>query len=174
MSSASSNIENAKSLAALLPREAQTAAVNVQDPASLDALVEQHDLVISLIPYIYHADVIKSAIKFKKNVVTTSYVSDAMKALEPEVKKAGIVVMNEIGLDPGIDHLYAVKTIDDTHKAGGKVSNILSAQTRMMLTVLFTRSTLSSHTVVVFPLLAQLATLSATSSAGLREVFFLL
>lgn len=90
----------------------------------MDALVEQHDLVISLIPYIYHADVIKSAIKFKKNVVTTSYVSDAMKELEPEVKKAGIVVMNEIGLDPGIDHLYAVKTIDDTHKAGGKVSNM--------------------------------------------------
>jgi len=91
----------------------------------LDSLVEQHDLVISLIPYIYHADVIKSAIKFKKNVVTTSYVSDAMKELEPEVKKAGIVVMNEIGLDPGIDHLYAVKTIDDTHKAGGKVSDTI-------------------------------------------------
>ena len=50
----------------------------------------------------------KSAVKNKKNVVTTSYVSDSMMALEKEVKEAGITVMNEIGLDPGIDHLYAV------------------------------------------------------------------
>lgn len=118
---ASGTLANAEALAAQLGRKVEIEQVNVKDPASLDALVAKHDLVISLIPYIYHVDVIKSAIKHKKNVVTTSYVSDAMKELEPEVKKAGIVVMNEIGLDPGIDHLYAVKTIDDVHKAGGKV-----------------------------------------------------
>ena len=95
--------------------------MDVSDPAALDSIISKHDLVISLIPYVHHVNVVKSAIKFKKNVVTTSYVSDAMKEMEPEVKKAGIVVMNEIGLDPGIDHLYAIKTIDDTHKAGGKV-----------------------------------------------------
>lgn len=120
--SASSTIENARALAASMPRHTEAVSVDVKDPASLDALVSKHDLVISLIPYIYHVNVIKSAIKHKKNVVTTSYVSDAMKELEPQVKEAGIVVMNEIGLDPGIDHLYAVKTIDDVHKAGGKVS----------------------------------------------------
>lgn len=49
-----------------------------------------------------------------------------MLELEPEVKKAGIVVFNEIGLDPGIDHLYAVKTIDEVHKAGGKITSFLS------------------------------------------------
>lgn len=105
----------------MMPREASVAQVDVGSPESLDALVSQHDLVISLIPYTFHVNVIKSAIKFKKHVVTTSYVSDAMKALEEDVKKAGIVVMNEIGLDPGLDHLYAVKTFDDVHKAGGKV-----------------------------------------------------
>lgn len=105
-----------------MPREASVAQVDVGSPESLDALVSQHDLVISLIPYTFHANVIKSAIKYKKHVVTTSYVSDAMKELEAEAKEAGIVVMNEIGLDPGLDHLYAVKTIDDVHKAGGKVS----------------------------------------------------
>ena len=62
----------------------------------------------------------------KKNVVTTSYVSPAMQELEPKVKEAGITVMNEIGLDPGIDHLYAVKTIEEVHKAGGKVTSFLS------------------------------------------------
>ena len=61
-----------------------------------------------------------------KNVVTTSYVSPAMLELEQQCKDAGITVMNEIGLDPGIDHLYAVKTIEEVHKAGGKITSFLS------------------------------------------------
>lgn len=88
--------------------------------------MSQVDLVISLIPYTFHASVIKSAIKNKKHVVTTSYVSPAMKELDAEAKAAGITVMNEIGLDPGIDHLYAVKTIDEVHKKGGKITSFLS------------------------------------------------
>ena len=79
--------------------------------------------MISLLPYTYHAAVIRAAIKGKTHVVTTSYVSPAMRELEDEVKAAGIVVMNEIGLDPGIDHLYAIKTIDEVHAKGGKVNS---------------------------------------------------
>lgn len=96
------------------------------DSKALDAAVEKVDLVISLIPYIHHATVIKSAIRKKKNVVTTSYVSPSMLELEKDVKEAGITVMNEIGLDPGIDHLYAVKTIEEVHRAGGKITSFLS------------------------------------------------
>jgi saccharopine dehydrogenase (NADP+, L-glutamate forming) len=59
-------------------------------------------------------------------MVTTSYVSDAMLELDEEAKKAGITVMNEIGLDPGIDHLYAIKTIEEVHKANGKILSFLS------------------------------------------------
>ena len=95
--------------------------MDVTNPAALEKAVAENDLVISLVPYIYHAAVIKAAIKGKTNVVTTSYVSPAIRELEPEIVKAGIVVMNEIGLDPGIDHLYAVKTIDEVHAKGGKV-----------------------------------------------------
>jgi saccharopine dehydrogenase (NADP+, L-glutamate forming) len=98
----------------------------VTDDKALDAEVAKHDLVISLIPYTFHATVIKSAIRNKKNVVTTSYVSPAMLELDAEAKAAGITVMNEIGLDPGIDHLYAVKTIDEVHEAGGKILSFLS------------------------------------------------
>lgn len=87
----------------------------------LEATVADHDLVISLIPYTHHAAVIKAAIKGKTHVVTTSYVSLSMLEFDEEAKKAGIVVMNEIGLDPGIDHLYAIKTIDEVHSKGGKV-----------------------------------------------------
>ncbi len=95
-------------------------------PEQLDAEVAKVDVVVSLIPYTLHAAVIRSAIRHKKNVVTTSYVSPAMLELEKEVKEAGITVMNEIGLDPGIDHLYAVKTIDDVHRVGGKIISFLS------------------------------------------------
>ena len=101
-------------------------SLDVSNESALDTQVAAHDLVISLIPYTHHARVIKSAIKGKTHVVTTSYVSPAMRELDEEAKKAGIVVMNEIGLDPGIDHLYAVKTINEVHEKGGKVKHFLS------------------------------------------------
>ncbi|WFD36585.1 saccharopine dehydrogenase (NADP+, L-glutamate-forming) [Malassezia cuniculi] len=106
--------------------DVDTRRVNVRDPEDLASAVEGHDVVISLVPYIYHADVIRAAIKHKADVVTTSYVSDAIRALESEIKAAGITVMNEIGLDPGIDHLYAVKAIADVHAEGGRVKSFLS------------------------------------------------
>ncbi|KAI5118731.1 hypothetical protein M0805_000061 [Coniferiporia weirii] len=107
---------------------ANTSAVSldVNDSAALERAVAGHDLVISLIPYTYHATVIKAAIKGKTHVVTTSYVSPAMRELDEEAKQAGIIVMNEIGLDPGIDHLYAVKTISEVHEKGGKIKHFLS------------------------------------------------
>lgn len=107
-------------------KSAQPQALDVNDAQALDAAVAQHDLVISLIPYTFHAKVIQSAIRQKKHVVTTSYVSPAMLELDGAAKEAGITVMNEIGLDPGIDHLWAVKTIEEVHQAGGKITSFLS------------------------------------------------
>jgi len=71
----------------------------------------------------YHASIIKLAIKHKVNVATTCYVSDAIRELDGPAKKAGIVVLNEVGADPGVDHLYATKKIEEVHFAGGKVSS---------------------------------------------------
>lgn len=118
-------LETAKNLCAGAPG-ATAISLDVDNVEALDAQVAQHDLVISLIPYLQHPTVIKSAIKNKKHVVTTSYVSPAMMELDSAAKEAGITVMNEIGLDPGIDHLYAVKMIDEVHAAGGKVLSFLS------------------------------------------------
>merc|ERR1711939_1064091 len=118
-------LESAKKLCEGI-KNTRPISLDVTKDADLDAAVENSDLVISLIPYTFHATVIKSAIRKKKNVVTTSYVSDAMKELEQQAIDAGITVMNEIGLDPGIDHLYAVKTIEEVHKAGGKITSFLS------------------------------------------------
>lgn len=107
-------------------KNASPVSLDVNDPSALDAAVGKHDLVISLIPYTFHAKVVQSAIRQKKHVVTTSYVSPAMMELDAAAKEAGITVMNEIGLDPGIDHLYAVKTIEEVHQAGGKITSFLS------------------------------------------------
>lgn len=118
-------LESAKSLSVGI-KNAVPISLDVTNDQALDAELAKHDLVISLIPYTFHATVIKSAIRQKKHVVTTSYVSPAMLELDQQCKDAGITVMNEIGLDPGIDHLYAVKTIEEVHKAGGKITSFLS------------------------------------------------
>ncbi|KAK4991981.1 saccharopine dehydrogenase (NADP+, L-glutamate-forming) [Elasticomyces elasticus] len=107
-------------------KNAHPISLDVNDEAALDHEVSKNALVISLIPFTYHTKVIESAIRNKKHVVTTSYVSPAMEALNEAAKEAGITVMNEIGLDPGIDHLYAVKTISEVHAAGGRVTSFLS------------------------------------------------
>jgi saccharopine dehydrogenase-like NADP-dependent oxidoreductase len=120
-STACRTLQSARVLAEGLPN-AQGISLDVNNTNDLEAQVAAHDLVISLIPYTYHATVIKAAIKAKVHVVTTSYISPAMRELDEEAKRAGIIVMNEIGLDPGIDHLYAIKTIDEVHAKGGKVS----------------------------------------------------
>ncbi|KAH8588088.1 saccharopine dehydrogenase [Bisporella sp. PMI_857] len=118
-------LESAKSLSVGV-KNTNPISLDVTNDQALDAELAKHDLVISLIPYTFHATVIKSAIRQKKHVVTTSYVSPAMLELDQQCKDAGITVMNEIGLDPGIDHLYAVKTIEEVHREGGKITSFLS------------------------------------------------
>ncbi|KKY14995.1 putative saccharopine dehydrogenase [Phaeomoniella chlamydospora] len=118
-------LESAKKLSEGV-KLAKPISLDVTDDKALDAVVAQHELVISLIPYTFHATVIKSAIRNKKHVVTTSYVSPAMLELDQQAKDAGITVLNEIGLDPGLDHLWAVAEIERVHKAGGKIKSFLS------------------------------------------------
>ena len=101
-------------------------ALDVSDPAQLELAVSKHDVIISLIPYTHHAKVIDAAVKHKKHVVTTSYVSPAMSAYDEAAKNAGVTIFNEVGVDPGIDHLYAIKMIDEVHRNGGKVTGFYS------------------------------------------------
>ncbi|KAK3292123.1 saccharopine dehydrogenase [Chaetomium fimeti] len=114
----------AEKLAAGLPR-VTALALDVKS-LDLDTHVADHDVVISLVPFIYHADVIRSAIKGKTQVVTTSYVSPAMRELDAAAKEAGITILNEVGVDPGVDHLYAIKTIGEVHAKGGQVLEFYS------------------------------------------------
>ncbi|KAF9552169.1 spermidine synthase, partial [Agrocybe pediades] len=119
-------LKSAEALAADLP-DTTAVSLDVNNTSALEDAVAAHDLVISLIPYTYHAAVIEAAVKGKTNVVTTSYISPAMRALDAEARAAGIIVMNEIGVDPGVDHLYAIKTIDEVHEKGGKIKEFHSS-----------------------------------------------
>lgn len=97
ISAACRTLESAKSLSVGI-KNAVPISLDVTNDQALDAELAKHDLVISLIPYTFHATVIKSAIRQKKHVVTTSYVSPAMLELDQQCKDADITVMNEIGL----------------------------------------------------------------------------
>jgi len=74
--------------------------------------IQEADIVISMLPARFHIEVAKDCVIHKKSMVTASYISAEMKALDTEVKKQGLVFMNEIGLDPGIDHMSAMQVID--------------------------------------------------------------
>jgi len=92
----------------------------------LDDLVGQADLAVSLLPYIYHVQVAKSCVKHQRPLITTSYVSDDMQALDRQAREAGVILLNELGLDPGIDHMSAMRIIDRVHEDDGEVRSFRS------------------------------------------------
>ncbi len=79
------------------------------------------NLVISMLPAKYHVEVAKDCIALKKDLITPSYVSSEMEALHSEAENAGVLIMNEIGVDPGIDHMSAMKVLDKINGLGGKM-----------------------------------------------------
>ena len=91
---------------------------NAEDRA---AAIQQVDLVISMLPAHLHIEVAKDCLVYKKHLVTASYISEAMQELDQEVKANKLIFMNEIGLDPGIDHMSAMKVIDEIREQGGKM-----------------------------------------------------
>ncbi|MEZ4969446.1 MAG: saccharopine dehydrogenase family protein [Flavobacteriaceae bacterium] len=83
--------------------------------------IENSDIVISMLPAKFHIKIAEDCIRFSKHLVTASYISDEIKALDQQVKEKSLVFMNEIGLDPGIDHMSAMQVIDNIRKKGGKI-----------------------------------------------------
>jgi saccharopine dehydrogenase-like NADP-dependent oxidoreductase len=83
--------------------------------------IQKSDIVISMLPAHLHIEVARDCIVYKKNMVTASYISDAMQELDAIVKENNLIFMNEIGLDPGIDHMSAMKVINDIKAKGGKM-----------------------------------------------------
>lgn len=96
-------------------------ALDVSSEADLDKHIADHNVVISLIPYIHHTTVIKSAIESGTEVVTTSYISSAMREVNGDAKGAGVTVINEVGVEPVVDQLYVIEKVDEVYAKGGKV-----------------------------------------------------
>ncbi|KAK6318484.1 hypothetical protein J4Q44_G00117750 [Coregonus suidteri] len=92
----------------------------------LESLVKDHDLVISMLPYGYHPVIAKHCINKKVNMVTASYLSPAMKDLQQSAEEAGITIVNEMGLDPGIDHMLAMECIDQAKADGCTIESYSS------------------------------------------------
>ncbi len=95
--------------------------LDVNDAISRVNAVSKADLVVSMLPAHMHVPVATDCIALGKHMVTASYISEEMKALNDRAVAAGVVLMNEIGVDPGIDHLSAIKVIDEIRDTGGKM-----------------------------------------------------
>lgn len=100
--------------------------LNVEDRASLAAEVERADVIISLLPWTYHIDVAKLCLEKGKHLVTASYVKPEMQALDAQARKRGLLFLNEMGVDPGIDHMAAMSVIHRVHEEGGKILSFYS------------------------------------------------
>lgn len=96
------------------------------EPERLASIIAEHDLAVSLLPWQFHPQVARACLDEGKHMVTTSYVKDDMMALDEEAKAKGVILLNEIGVDPGIDHMTAMKVIHRVQAGGGEITTFQS------------------------------------------------
>jgi saccharopine dehydrogenase-like NADP-dependent oxidoreductase len=95
-------------------------------PEKLESIIAGHDVAVSLLPWQFHPQVARACLNVGKHMVTTSYVKEEMQALDAEAKEKGIILLNELGVDPGIDHMTAMQVIDRVHAEGGEITTFQS------------------------------------------------
>ena len=107
-------------------KNAEAVVLDITNTADREALVKRADMVLSLMPPQLHLLLAKDCLKYKKDLITSSYISDEMSAMSKEVKEAGLMFMCEMGLDPGIDHMTATRIIHSIHRAAGIITSFKS------------------------------------------------
>ena len=122
---ASRTLSKAQALVRDHPR-GRAVQVNSDDESELEALIAEADLAVSLLPYAYHPTVARLAVKHGTHMVTTSYVKEAMAQLDAAARVAGVILLNEIGVDPGIDHMTAMRIVHGVQAKGGRVTKFVS------------------------------------------------
>ena len=100
--------------------------VNVTETNERQALIKKADIVISMMPAALHALIAQDCLEFEKNLLTASYADDFMYSLNEELTAKGLIFLCEMGLDPGIDHMSAMKIFDEIHEQGGVVTGFKS------------------------------------------------
>jgi len=91
-----------------------------------EELIKNSDFVVSMLPAFMHGDVARDCVRLGKHIATASYVSQDMKDLDAEAKQKNLILLNECGLDPGIDHASAMKVIHEIQDKGGKITSFKS------------------------------------------------
>jgi saccharopine dehydrogenase-like NADP-dependent oxidoreductase len=100
--------------------------VDIFDEAVLLPLLQNSEMVVSLLPAALHIHIAKWCLKYDKHLATASYISEEMKALHSEAESKGLIFLNEMGLDPGIDHMSAMKMMDEIRAKGGIINGFKS------------------------------------------------
>ncbi|KAJ2893235.1 hypothetical protein GGI21_005456, partial [Coemansia aciculifera] len=122
---ASNDLGEAKRLAYQYPNT-EAALLDVSDSAALDLLIRDSDVVVSLVPAHLHTRLAESAIRRGKHVVTASYITPEMQALDSAARASNVTILGEIGLDPGIDHCSAMQVIDSAKERGATIRSFVS------------------------------------------------
>lgn len=107
-------------------QRATAISFDIQDADERSKYIRHADIVISLLPPALHIEVARDCVKFHKNLLTASYVDDDIRKLRPEIEKNKLLFLCEMGLDPGIDHMSAMKIIDAIHARQGKIVSFQS------------------------------------------------
>jgi len=105
---------------------AEAAVIDITNNSEREALVKKADIVVSLMPPHLHIHLAKDCLKYKKNLITSSYISPEMKEMDEAVKAAGLMFMCEMGLDPGIDHMTANQIIHSIQRVAGSITSFKS------------------------------------------------
>lgn len=107
-------------------KNSQAVFIDVQKGNDLEKLITHHDIIVSLLPWTFHVQVAGLCLKHHKHMATASYVSEGMKKLAKDIEAQNLLFINEIGVDPGIDHMSTMKVIDEITTEGGKILHYYS------------------------------------------------
>jgi saccharopine dehydrogenase-like NADP-dependent oxidoreductase len=123
---ASRTVSKAEAILAGHPNGTPLAFDIDREPARLRAIIAGHDVAVSLLPWAYHPQVARACLDVGKHMVTTSYAREPMKALDAEARAKNVILLNEVGVDPGIDHMTAMQVINRVHAEGGAITTFQS------------------------------------------------
>lgn len=115
------DVEHARRMVHGAVEVARAIELDAEQAEARAAVIAEHDLVISMLPAFMHMDVLKDCLRLKKHVITPSYVPDALWPLDTDFRNAGLIVLNEMGLDPGLDHMSAMRILDRIRREEGRL-----------------------------------------------------
>lgn len=100
---------------------------NASEASQRREIIGRHDIVVSFLPADMHLRVAQDCLALGKNLVTASYVSPEMRELHKKAADQGLIFLNEVGLDPGLDHMSAMRTLNAIRAKGGKIKSFISS-----------------------------------------------